>query len=65
MGTTFIYQYSDLIMLLFKQISIVALLIIAFNFETEERGSINPVGYIQEKLVNLMQPTAPPANNEA
>ena len=58
---TFTYQYSDLIMLLFKQISIVALIIIAFNFETEERGSINPVGYIQEKLSTLMEPTAPPA----
>ena len=56
---TFAYQYSDLVILLFKQISIVALLVIAFNFETEERGSINPVGYVQEKLSNLIQPTAP------
>ena len=61
MSSSFAYQYSDLVMLLFKQIAIVALIIIAFNFETENRDSINPMGFVQEKLSNLMEATAPPA----
>jgi len=50
----FTYQYSDLVMLIFKQVAIIGLIIIAFNFGTDERDSIDPMGYVQENLSKLI-----------
>jgi hypothetical protein len=54
----FQYSYSNLVLMVFRQIVIIALIVIAFNFEDVSRLSIMPT-VMMEAVVGL-NPTAPP-----
>jgi len=55
----FQYSYSNLVLMVFRQIVIVALIVLAFNFQDVSRLSILPT-VMMEAVVGT-KPTAPPA----
>jgi hypothetical protein len=52
----FQYSYSNLVLMVFRQIVIVALIVLAFNFQDVSRLSILPTVMMEA----VVSPTAPP-----